>query len=73
MGGTDAVGAGIAAADDQHILAPGGDALGIWELDAGEDTVLLRQEFEGEVDAFQITSRNIEIAGLRGTGGHPSR
>ena len=70
MGGTDAVGAGIAAADDQHILAPGGDAFVLRELDAGEDTVLLRQEFECEMHPFQVTSWDIEIACLRGTGGH---
>ena len=70
MGGADAVGAGVATTNDQHILAAGGDALGLWELDAGEDAVLLRQEFEGEMHPFQITSWDIEIACLRGTGGH---
>ena len=34
------------------------------------DAVLLRQEFEGEVDAFQFTSRDAEVAGYRRAGGN---
>ena len=69
MGGADAVGAGVAAADHEHVLAAGGDALGLWELDASEDTVLLRQEFECEVDAAKLASRDAEVAGNRRAGG----
>ena len=69
MSRSDAVGARIAAADDQYILSFGGNALVLREFHASEDTVLLREQFEGEMHAFQFAARGLEIAGGGSAGG----
>ena len=69
MGGADAVGAGVAATDDQDVLALSSDALIFRELHAGEDAVLLGEELEGKVDAFEVAARGFEVAGGGGAGG----
>ena len=69
MGCADAVAARVAAADDEHVLVFGGDALIGRKLHAGEDAVLLREEFEGQVHAPKLTTRNGEVARRRCTGG----
>ena len=69
MGGADAVGAGVAAADDEDVLVVGGDAVGLRELDAGEDAVLLGEQFEGEVDAAKLAAGDAEVAGGGCAGG----
>ena len=69
MGGADAVGAGVAAADDEDVLAAGGDAVGGGDVDAGEDAVLLGEELEGEVDAAEVAAGDAEVAGGGGAGG----
>jgi hypothetical protein len=58
---TDAVGAGVAAADHDHILAPGDDLTG--NRIARDDLVLLREKFHREMDAGEIASRHRQIAG----------
>src|SRR5205814_2359029 len=56
----DAVAAGVAAADDDHVLAVGADLA----LDgaAGVDLVLLRQELHREVHAVEISPRYWQVA-----------
>ena len=69
----DAVRAGVATADDHHMLAlgrqgavRGGHLFGI----AGHATVLLGQEVHGEVDALQLAVLHLEVAGLLGAASH---
>ena len=69
MGGADAVGAGVAAADYQYIFSFGSNALVLRELHAGEDAVLLGEEFEGEVYALEFATGSLEVAGHRRAGG----
>lgn len=69
VGGADAVGACVAATDDEYVLSLGGDALFLRELDACEYAVLLGEEFEGEVNAPQFATRSLQIAGGGGAGG----
>ena len=66
---TNAVGASITTTNHQYIFAFGSDALVLGELDASEDAVLLREQFEGEVYTFQFAARSFEISG----GGSASR
>ena len=68
MGGADAVAARVAAADDQHVLAAGGDALFRVERLSGQYAVLLRQHLHGEVDAREVASGDGEVACLRRAG-----
>ena len=65
MSGSNAVGTCIATTDDEYVLSFGRDALIFRELHSGKHTVLLRQQFEGEVYALQFTTRCFEIAGSR--------
>ena len=64
-----AVAAGVAATNDQHILAFGSDALVFAKLDAGENPILLRQQFEGKMHALERAAGDGEVAGGGGTGG----
>ena len=57
---TQAIGAGIAAADDDNVLIRRQDLIG--NLIAGHTLVLLRQKFHGKVDAFQFAAGHIQIA-----------
>ena len=58
MGRTDAVAARVSAADNQHILALGSDALFLAEIHAGQHAVLLGEQFKGEVYALQVAAGN---------------
>ena len=69
VGGADAVGARVAATNDEDVLAVGGDALILCKLHACQHTVLLRQQLEGQVNAFELAARNIQIAGCGRAGG----
>ena len=60
-----AVGAGVATADHEHVLALGVDELVLGELLAHEHPVLLRQHLKGEIHALQVASGYLEVAGLR--------
>ena len=57
-----AVGASVAAADDDHAFARGGDQGRAAEIVAFAAPVLLRQVIHREVDAGQLTSRDGQIA-----------
>ena len=62
-GRADAVGAGVAAADDDHVLAGGGDGRGRpaeQRLGAGD------QEVHGEMDAGQVAALDSQVARDRG-------
>ena len=67
VGRAEAIGAGIAAADDDDVLAGGKDLVG--DAIAFADLVLLRQELHREVDAFQLAAGDVEIARLLGAAG----
>ncbi len=60
MAGANAVGAGVAATDHNHVLAFGRNLLG--NVVACIGLVLLGQELHGKVNAIQITSGNGQIA-----------
>jgi hypothetical protein len=68
VGGADAVGAGVAAADDDDVLALGVDRVGAV---AGDGLVLRDEEFQGEVHAGQLAAGNRQVARLfRAAGQH---
>ena len=67
MGGAEAVGAGVSAADDEDALAVGGDGAGLVDAVALVAAVLLGQELHGEVDAVEVAAGDGEVAGLLGT------
>ena len=61
-----AVGAGVAAADDDHALA-GGENFDRWIERVAEATlVLLREEFHRKVNSLQLASRNFQVARMLG-------
>ena len=62
--GADAVGAGVAAADDDDVLAAGEDRRARVLRLAADAAVLLRQEFHGEMDAGELAARDRQIARL---------
>ena len=69
VGGAEAVGAGIAAAEDDDALALGGQAaFGIYGL-AGVDPVLLGKVFHREMDAVEFAAGDGQVAGLGGAAG----
>ncbi len=57
--GADAVGARVAAADDDDVLALGRDLLAALGRLARHAAVLLRQEIHGKVQALQVTARRL--------------
>ncbi len=67
VAGTEAIGAGIAAADDDDVFAGGQNLVGYGIAFA--HLVLLRQELHGEVDALQVAAGDIEVARLLGAAG----
>ena len=69
MGCADAVGPRVTTADDEDVLVLGCDAFFFREFHTGEYSVLLREKFEGEMDAFQFTTRRLEVTGCRGACG----
>jgi hypothetical protein len=60
VAGAHAVAAGVAAADDDHVLAVGAQLA--LELVAGVDLVLLRQELHREVHAVELAARHRQVA-----------
>ena len=65
VGGAEAVGAGVAAADDDDVLARGGDELLVGDLVALAATVLQRQVLHREMDARQLAARHRQVARQR--------
>ena len=68
MSSTDTVGTRITTTDYQHLLALAVNQFVLRELHTGKDTVLLRKQFEGEINTLQLSSRNFQVAGCRCTG-----
>ncbi len=64
--GPQAVGAGVAAADDDHALALCRDEVLVRDVVAGAPLVLERQELHREVDALQVAPGDVEVAGPGG-------
>ena len=70
MAGAEAVGAGVAAADDHDALAGGQNPAGSSStLVAFAAAVLLGQELHGEMDAFQFAAGDLQIARMLGAAG----
>ena len=67
--GADAVGAGVAAADDDDVLAVGEDRLAAIGGFAADAAVLLRQVIHGEVDALELAAGHRQVAALFGAAG----
>ena len=70
--GADAVGAGVAAADDDDVLALGVDEVAVGELLSSRLLRVLVQELHGEVDALELApfdrqSRAAGVAPLQST------
>jgi hypothetical protein len=71
VGGADAVGAGVAAADDDDVLAVGADEVFVGDIDALHALGVGAQEVHGEVDAVVAAPGHVEVAGLlRAAGEH---
>src|SRR6266852_1586996 len=62
MHGAETVRAGIAAPDDDHVLALGGDELGVGYGVSLAATVLEREVIHGEVDAPELAAGDLEVA-----------
>ena len=58
----DAVRAGVAAADHDHMLAAGENLGGVAERLAADAAVLLRQEIHREVDAGEVAAGDRQVA-----------
>ena len=71
VAGADAVAAGVATADHNHMLAIGTQLIA--EGVAGVDLVLLRQELHRKVDAIELATGHGQVAALLGTGGQHNR
>ncbi len=71
--GADAVRSGVAAADDDDVLAGRQDRLVGPDRLAGDAAVLLRQEIHGEMDAGEIAARRRQIARRLGAAGQRDR
>ncbi len=67
MCSTDTVTTRITTTDNQDILALAVNKLILRELHTCQDAVLLREEFEGEIYAFEFSSRNLQITSSRST------
>jgi hypothetical protein len=69
VGVTEAVRARVAAAEDDDVLAGGGDL----DLRVGREAchppVLLHQVIHREMDAAELAARYVEVASLQGTDG----
>ena len=69
--GADAVGAGVAAADDDDVFAAGQDRFGPADRLAADAPVLLRQKLHRKMDAVEFAARNRQVARLlRAAGEH---
>ena len=64
--GADAVGAGIAAADHDDLLALGENRLDVALRLVAHPPVLLRQEIHGEMDALELAAGHRQVARLLG-------
>src|SRR5208337_3111883 len=73
MAGSEAIGAGIAASDNDHALAGRQNLRFRFDGIAQIAPVLLRQELHREMDSFQLASGDIQIARLLGSAGEHSR
>ena len=60
--GPQAVGAGVAAADDDHALALRRDEVGVGDRVAGDPLVLEREEVHREVDAVEVAAGDRQVA-----------
>src|SRR5439155_56847 len=67
--GAEAVGASIAAADDDDALTLGGDEVGVGDRVTRGALVLEGQVLHGEVDARELAPRHREIPRVAGTAG----
>src|SRR5262249_28171793 len=56
QGGADAIGAGVAAADDNHIFPLGGDIASVGMVAVEQALGVGVQELHGEIDAVQLPS-----------------
>ena len=68
MSGADAVGARIAAANDEHILTFGCNVFILSELHTSQHTILLRKHLEGEMNTFEFAAWSLKIT-RRGSAG----
>ena len=73
MGGAYAVGTGVPATDDEHVLVPAANQVLTRNLAAIEDTVLLGEQLQSEINALQFPARDVQVAGLRGAGANHHR
>src|SRR6266545_4635697 len=62
VGGAEAVGAGVASADDDDALVPGGDEVALRHHVALGAMILERQVVHGEMDAVEIPARDGQVA-----------
>ena len=69
VSGAQAIRAGIAAAQDNHPLALGGQPVSHFHQLTRVETVLLGKIFHGEVNAVQLPARHRKVAGLSGAAG----
>src|SRR4029077_4120048 len=69
----EAIGARVASADDDDVLAAGKNVAGRVERVAMTPLVLLRQKFHREMDALQFATGNSKISRLFGTTGENDR
>src|SRR5207247_1110720 len=67
--GPQAVGAGVAAANDDDVLVRGRDELIVGDLISLTAAILCCQVFHGEMDALQLTAWNGQIARNGGPAG----
>ena len=73
MARSQAIRAGVAAADDDNALAGGENRSRIRNRVAFAALVLLRQKFHREVNTLQFASRNVQIPGLFRAAGKQNR
>ena len=71
--GADAVRAGVAAADDDDVLAAGEDRQDVAERLVADAAVLLGQEIHGEMDAVELAAGDRQVARLLGAAGERDR
>ena len=64
----EAVGTGVAAADDHHMLAFGGDVVD--RLDTVHATCGVRQELHGEMDTLELAAWNLHVTRHGGADGN---
>ncbi|GKT57393.1 conserved hypothetical protein [Colletotrichum tofieldiae] len=67
--GTDAVVTGVTTADDDDVLALGGDVGAVLKLGVEEGLGVLVQELHGVVDALELAALDGEVTGDGGAGG----